>query len=257
MFKKLIIYLLLITSVVFATEVIYAQYSNVSDVKSEDQKEDHDEKKLEKVLTDYNESQKTANQNSNEVKDVTDEELTEEELREFDQFANEVNAANNKLKNLPDYKKAALPKDLEGRKLSENIGFMLLPLQKLTPSEVEKLLRDQLKGSAAEKIFDFEPRLYTFVTKLIRDKEALPLLVRIIEDRSRLATLLWLMLGSFVVGYFLKRITSNKDQPFVTAVVFGIVRMFFMFGLRISIIWWLFSTELKPTVRIVKEVFFS
>lgn len=252
MFKKVLINFFLIASVVFATEVIYAQYSNVSDLKSEE----HDEKKLEKVLTDYNESQKTVNQNQHEVKDVADEELTEEELREFDQFSNEVNAANNKLKNLPDYKKAALPKDLEGRKLSENIGFMLMPLQKLTPFELEKLLREQLKGSAGEKIFEFEPRLYSLVTKLIRDKEALPLLVQMIEDRGRLATLLWLMLGSFVVGYFLKRITSNKDQPFITAVVFGIGRMFFMFGLRLSIVWWLFSKELNPTFKIVKEVFF-
>lgn len=255
---KFLIKILLTASIVFTIGAVSAQYSNVNDIKVNDVKtEEHDEKKLEKVLNDYNDSQKKSVPTKEVAKDVTDEELTDEELREFDEFAIEAKEAEARLKNLPDYKKGAVPKNVEGRKLSENITFMLDPLRKLGDQELEELLRERIKESGAAKLYDLEPRIYPFTVKLIKDKEAVPSLIRIGEDTSRLTKLLWLILGSFIVGYFLKRITSNKDQPFVTAVIFGLLRMTFMTGLRLYLVWWIFGPELKPAIRIAKEVFFS
>lgn len=252
MFKKNYLILLLIL-MNFFIEISFAQYSNVVDTKTEE----HDEKKLETVLNDYN--QKNQNPNNvaaQEIKDVSDEELTEEELREFDDFSNAVKKEGN-AKNIPNYKKELVPKNLEERKLSENINFMLSPLKSLSDKELENLLREKIKESGAQKLYDLEPRIYPFTVKIIKDNEALPALIRISEDIVRLTKLVWLIIATFVVGYFFKRITSNKGQPFITALCFGFIRLTLMMGLRIFIVWWIFSNELRPAVRIFKEVFFS
>ncbi len=236
---------------IFYVEISCAQNTNVTDIKTED----YDEKKLESVLKDY--SQKNPNENSKEIhKDVTDEELTEDELREFDEFSKAA-VKESLPKKLPEYKKDPIPTNLEERKLSENINFMLSPLRKLTDKELEDLLRLRIKESGAEKLYNLEPRIYPFTVKIIKDKEALSLLISISEDIPRLSKLMWLMIATFIVGYFFKRITSNKDQPFVTAIFYGSIRLFIMNCIRLMLIWWLYSKELSPTVKIFKEVFFT
>lgn len=238
---------------VLSIEATFAQSGTLNVVNTDEQ---HDEKKLEKVLNDYNQK-KDPNLDPEVVKDITDEELTEEELKEFDQFANDIKANAAKLKDLPAYKKAPVPQNIEGKKLSENIGFMLEPLKKLSDQELESMLRERIKEAGAEKVYAFEPRIYPFTVKLIKDKEAIPFLISITEDVPRLTKLFWTIIATFIIGYFFKRITTNKDQPFMTSLFFGIVRMSVMFFLRVYVVWWFFEKELTPTYRIFKEVFFS
>lgn len=262
LFKFLIIYA---TSFILVSEVVLAQYVNAVDVKAEQKIEEHDEAKLDKVLIDYNKDQVKVNNdlqkilenNTNNTPDITDEELSAEELKEFDAFANDAKKMEALKNSLPDYKKLPIPKNLEGKKLSENLGFMLGPLRQLKDKELRSLLIERSKGTQLEWLGEKDPRVYTFIIKLIKDKDALVRLVSISEDTDRLKKFFWIIIGTFILGYFFKRITTHSEQLLISAFFWGLIRLTVMFAIRLGVIWSMFGDELSPSVKIVKSVFFQ
>lgn len=232
--------------------------------------DDKDIQKLEKVLKDYNSNSKKVLEDTQKIqdinsgtnldnvpRDVTDEELSDAEINELDQFSQEVQLEERKRRPLPAYKKMAIPKDLESRKLSENVTFMLGPISALSDEEITKLLKEKNEGSWTKKIFEFEPRLYPLSVAMLKDKEALPMLVSMSEKKDKYIVFFWWMLGTLIFSIILKKVIMNPTMPFFTALFWGLSRFLLINGIRIYIFWYIFAEEITPTIKIVKKVFFS
>ncbi|MCK6595006.1 MAG: hypothetical protein L6Q33_07400 [Bacteriovoracaceae bacterium] len=219
--------------------------------------DDKDIQKLEKVLNDYNADSKKVLENTQKFNDITDEELSEAEINELDQFSKDALLEERKNRPKPAYKKMLLPKDLESRKLSENVTFMLGPISLLSDEEITKLLKEKNEGSWTKKIFEFEPRLYPLAVAMLKDKEALPKLVSMSEKKDKFIVFFWWMLGTLVFSIILKKVIMNPTMPFFTALFWGFSRFVLINGIRIFIFWYVFQEELTPTIKIVKKVFFK
>lgn len=219
--------------------------------------DDKDIQKLEKVLNDYNADSKKVLENTQKFNDITDEELSEAEINELDQFSKDALLEERKNRPKPAYKKMVLPKDLESRKLSENVTFMLGPISLLSDEEITKLLKEKNEGSWTKKIFEFEPRLYPLAVAMLKDKEALPKLVSMSEKKDKFIVFFWWMLGTLVFSIILKKVIMNPTMPFFTALFWGFSRFVLINGIRIFIFWYVFQEELTPTIKIVKKVFFK
>ncbi len=226
------------------------------------QNEDLDAKKLEKVLVDYNKDSKrvlddTQKLSNDEKKDITDEELTREEIKELDSFASEIKKEQRKNIPLPDYKKEKLPSDLSKLKFSESVIYLLQPLQALPDHELRKIIVDKVSTSAYEPIFEFEPRLYDFCVRMVKDKTAISQFSKIVENRYKLLRMFYATLFTFFIAWVVKKAMYNKNRPLFSTLFYSSIRISFFMAVRLSVLWYFFSEELRPTVQIFSDVFFS
>ncbi len=187
----------------------------------------------------------------------TDETLGRDEQLEFDEFHEDIVEDVQKSRPVPAYKKIPIPKDIENKKLSETIPFILGPLKLQSDDELKRLIQDRFKvDSPVRKIFDKEPRLYQYVIALIRHDTALQKLISISENLEKLKNALWMMLGTMLFAFVLKKIIHHDSQPFLTAMLYTLFRFTFMSFLRIFILWYYFREELAPSLSLLKKTFF-
>ncbi len=242
MFKKIVKFVF-IMALVFTSAFSFSQNEIPKN-------EEYDEAKLNQVLSDFNEKAQRPEA------DITDEELNQEEMKEFDQFANEVKVEevrDEKAKN----KKSKTPINLEGKKLSETLPYLLEPFDELNDQELRQVIMDKFNGGSIGGALETYPFLLELSVKLVRDKKALVGLVKISEQPSKVQKLLLFLIGTLVLGHIIKKALFREDRPFATALFYSFLRIVFMNGLRLYIIYSFFSEELGPALKIFRSVVFS
>lgn len=214
--------------------------------------EDHETRELEKLLKSYNKNQEKVLNDASKIHTIdqegSSEEITENELEEMETPAAVVE------------KKRVLKKkeviDLKNTKLSDSVRITLAPLQKLEEKELVKLLDENTKSSSMRPYLDEFPNIMLLAVRLIKDKESIPSLVKILEDKDRLIHFGGWMIGTIIFGMLLKRFFHREDRSFLGAVGLFFLRFYIMLFLRLALIYFYFGQELRPSLQIIKKTFF-
>lgn len=162
------------------------------------------------------------------------------------------------LKNLIQASNPEISKDqLEKMKLSEAIRLAMGPLKKLSSNEMKSMILDQARGSKHYNLLIDFPKILDFFVGIIKDENAVPQMVKVIEDKEKLKKFAAVMLCSIVFGFIIARIISTKEKNIYKIVGLFFFRVLIMFSIRISIICYFYSEELSPAFNVFTRVLFS
>jgi len=211
--------------------------------------EDHDTKDLEDLLKKYNKDQIKVIEDNSKLHNIDSSKSDNEEMEsEIEALANTKKVEFGKPQ-----KKVEMPS--KDDKLSNSIRIALGPLQSLSDKELEARFIEASKQSKFYPYIEKFPKSIVFGARLIKDKEAIPSLVQIVEDKKRLITCGAILILSIFVGLTLKKLFHSDKRSFLGVIFFFLLRVYLMLFLRIGIIYYYFSNELKPTVEVFKKVF--
>lgn len=211
--------------------------------------EQHDTKDLEELLKKYNKDQVKVIEDNSKIHNI-ESNSEDSEMREFEL---EAAALNTKIAQI--HKKKTNDKIPTNEKLSESVRLVLQPLQILSEKELESLLLETSKNSKLKPLFEKFPKTVTFSVGMIKNKDAIPSMVSVVEDKPRLLNFAVFMLATILVGLFLKKLFFNKDRSFLGLIFFFIIRIQLMFFLRVGIIYYFYSKEFTPASIVFKKVF--
>jgi hypothetical protein len=242
---------ILILGLVFLGPYSYAQTEKTP--ATNEIQEEHDTQNLNNLLIEYNKKQEALKKSqegrdSNPAKAFENDSSEEEMAKALDKMALHKPKKTKALKELSEFK------DLN---YSESLRVALAPLQKLSEKELSKLLLDNTKGTSAEKYIARFPKLILFCVRLIKDKVAIPNLVKILEDQKRLVRFAATMLTTILLSFFLKYLLKKEGRAVWKAVVLWFLRFFIITTLRVGVITYFFNEELGPAFKIGIKLLFS
>lgn len=220
--------------------------------------EDHNTQDLEQLLKRYNkDSEKVLNDSDKLHKEEVGTEVKDTELENMrptvDPMKMSSEAILNKAK--ADVAKRKLAWGPKKNDYSGAIRKVLEPLQKLSEEELLKKLDEQTENSSLRPYMDKYPNINIFTVKLIKDENAIPSIAKIVEDRDRLINFFGVLLGTVILGYFVKKLFHREGRSFLMAVFYFLIRIHVMFAIRCYVIYFFYSEELTPAAKIFKQVF--
>lgn len=220
--------------------------------------EEHDTQDLEKLLQRYNTDQKKiledtsklhleGNGDGTVVDDRDIEEMRGSPVDSETVLAEATKKAMNKAL-------AKKPKVISSE-LSNSVRMALEPLQQLSEEELIKRMDEATKDSSVRPYMNQFPNSTLFAIRLIKDKESIPSMVKIVEDRDRFVWFIGVMLSTIIFGYFLKKFMHREGRPFWKSVLYFFGRMYLLFGIRVGIVIYFFNNELAPAAKVFKKTF--
>lgn len=222
----------------------------------------HDTKKLDKVLQEYNKDSEKVMKDTEVINqmqatgELSEEELDKGKLGDAD-YDKAREQAQNVLGDAFAKARGAKKQDLGKIKYSEAIRVTLAPLQKLSESELLAMLKENTKGSSAAVYVEQFPHLMVFAVKLIKDTDAIPSMVKIVDDQDKLIRFGGLMIATILFGFFLKRLTAKEGRDVIPALGIWFMRFLIMLSLRIGLIILFYGNELTPAFNVAKSTLFS
>jgi hypothetical protein len=220
--------------------VLFADESNNSI------EEVHDSEKLDKMLVQYNQEKDKNLESTHPIIDNEQSEVSDAEIEKAAENRVKAGLNSNKLD----------PKSLKEIKYSEAMKVALGPLQVMSEKQLVTLLSDNTKGTKAEKLISQFPLISLFAVRLIKDKEALPSLVKIIEDEKKLIHFSAAILCSMIFAFILKRFMKKEGRTILKSISLWFLRFLIVSFLRICIVYYFFSMEIGPSLKLARMTFF-
>ncbi len=141
--------------------------------------------------------------------------------------------------------------------ISEQIKMMILAIKDVPEETIKENMLAKLNEGALKTFISTNPKVMTFLVRMMKSEQALPEFAKLIEEKSKMATFGIAMLGTFILGLILKmQIKKNKSSEGIPLVSF-LPRFIFLFCLRIILVIYFFHKEAAPTFKIAKDVFLS
>lgn len=226
---------------------------------AEPPEEEHDTQDLEKLLKRYNtDSEKILKDADKLHSDTNTNEVKESEIESMpvSEVAAETSAPRDAFEEVIDtgFKSRRKPKVISSE-LSNSVRLALEPLQKLSEKDLLKRLDESTKESPARPYMDQFPNITIFAVRLIKDTESIPSMVKILEDKDRLVWFAGAMLSTILLGFILKRLMHREGRSFLKAVLYFVIRMYIMFGIRVAIVYYFYSVEFTPASKVFKATF--
>ena len=214
--------------------------------------EEHDTKDLEQLLKRYNtDAEKVINDNNKlQETDASKSEVTDsdiDEIRPEDQFEK---AAATFAK-----KKAKVEEPVTTGKFSDDIRIPLSRLQQLSEEDLLKLLKENSRDSKLGPYLDQFPKFTLFTVRLIKDKEAIPSVVKIVENKDKLIWFAGVMISTFLLGFLLERIMRKEGRSILGSIGLYMVRVLIMTVVRFVILMYFYSAEITPALNVGKKIF--
>ena len=181
----------LITGLLFWEGLCFSQDPESVD-NPEQIQEEHDTKDLEKLLKRYNTDQEKVLEDTSKIHHIQNNEGTSdmkdseiEEMRPEDTLAKAKDSA---IKNAIRAKNERDKEELAriNSTYSESVRAALEPLQKLSEEELLKRLDESTKDSPARPYLKQFPNATLYAVRLIKDKESIPSVVKIAENKDKL-----------------------------------------------------------------------
>lgn len=232
--------------------VIYGQEPTAApaDQQQQQQQEEHDSQDLEKLLKRYNtDSEKVLNDASKINSEEQASEVTENEIDEM----RPSDTLSNATKSFTQKSKAKTP--YVNKSFSEDIKVPLARLQKLSEEELVKMLKENTRDSKFAPYMDQFPRFTLLTVRLIKDKEAIPSAVKIIEDRDKLVWFGGIMISTFLLGFLLERLMRKEGRSILGSIGLYMFRVLILTGVRLGIIIYFYKDELSPAAKVFSETF--
>lgn len=223
-----------------------------------DEEEGHNTKDLEQLLKRYNtDSEKVLQDTSKLHTEEAGEEVDDSEINEMRPSDDPMKVASvNALKKVQSDQEKKKREELAKKSdYSGAVRLALEPLQKLSEKELLRQMDENTKTSPMRPYIDQFPNIIVFAVKLIKDKESLPSLAKIAEDRDRLIRFAGIMVATLILGFFLKKLMHREGRSFIKAAFYFLLRMYMMFAIRVYIVYYFFSAELTPAAKVFKQTF--
>lgn len=251
--RSSLLYLILIAGFLVLEGPLFAQNPEsepvAQEAATEAPQEDHDTKSLEQLLKRYNTDSEKILEDTSKIHNIqnndTNSEIKDSDLESVKAFLSTPSKTDRskKTKELP-------------TKLSDSVRLALGPIQKLSEAELLKRLEENAADSPLAPYMKEFPTVVLFAVRLIKDAESIPSLVKIFENKKRLIEFGSIMLCTIIFAYVLKRYTHKEGRAFKWAAFSFFARFFFMMALRLSIIYYYFSAEFSPAIKVFKKTFF-
>lgn len=236
---------------------------------TEEIQEDHDTKNLDKVLKDYNQDSEQVLKDAekllpkgtgDDTGELTDKELGDGPVLDPDDESslegkNRAGFFDPKL-----YKKRAEKSQInkDGKTHhAEDLRVQLSVLQKLPEKELIKLLLEQTRKSEMGHYIERYPKLAVYTVRLVKDKDALPDFVGILDNIDKLIRFAGVMIATILVGFFLKRLMKREGRPVWKAVLYWFFRFCLLTSLRLAILLFFYGKEITPIFKIASKTFFN
>lgn len=245
--------LLSITGLLFEGPV-FAQ--DEEEVSAEQMQEQHDTKDLEQLLRKYNTDSEKVLKDTSKIHG-TDQETSEVSDSEIDEMRHTetTTTTTTTTRRVRPKKQDEYP--YKNQSFSENIRIPLEKFQHLSEDELLQLLKENTKDSKWGPYLEQFPRIRLLSVRLIKDKDAIPSAVKIIENKDKLVWFGGWMVSTFILGFILERIMRKEGRGVLASIGLYMVRVLIMTGVRLTIILYFYGTELKPAGRVFKQTFLT
>ena len=217
--------------------------------------EGHDTKDLEQLLKRYNKDAEKVIDDTSKMQntDATESEVTDQDI----EAARPEASLSEATKALAAKKAKRAQEGTTGKSLSEDIRLPLARLQAMSEEELLKLLKENTKDSKFAPYIEKFPKISILSVKLIKDKEAIPSAVKIIEDRDKLIWFVGIMISTILIGFLLERIMKRKDSSILGAIGLFLLRVLILTIIRIVVIIVFYGKELGPATKVFQKMFFA
>lgn len=148
-----------------------------------------------------------------------------------------------------------LPAEIKNMKFKEVMIAALTPLRKMSDQEILRMLKEQSQNSKLQNFFEEHPKINLFRAHAMKDKEALPELASILDQRQRLIQYSVVMLATLLLGFIIKRFLHKKDQPLAVYLALVFARIFFVLLIRLGITIGFFGHQLRPMFNLIVQHF--
>jgi DNA-binding protein H-NS len=220
--------------------------------------EQHDTKDLEQLLRKYNTDSEKVIKDTSKIH-TTDEDTTEvsdKEIEEIDPNETVTTTTTTTTKRATRHKKQE-DYPYKNQSFSENIRIPLEKFQHLSEEELLHLLKENTKDSKWASYLDQFPRIRLLSVRLIKDKDAIPSAVKIIENKDKLVWFGGCLIATFILGFILERLMRKEGRGVLASIGLYMVRVLILTGVRLTIILYFYGEELKPASRVFKQTFLT
>lgn len=251
------LFLVILLGLLFLEGPLFAQNSqNPQETTETPPQEEHNSEDLEALLKKYNKDSEKILEDTGKLHAIEGESKSEVNEKELE--AIKLPSKEEEMKAL----KLAKAAKIEERpplptSFSDSVKMALEPLQKLSEADLLKRLDDGLKDSELKPYFEEFPNIKLLSVRLIKDKESLPSLVKILENKDRLIYFVSAMLCTIIFGYILKRAMHREGRPFIIATLMFLLRFFILLGIRLALIQYFFGPEIAPAIKVFKATFMT
>ncbi|MCY4523737.1 MAG: hypothetical protein OXB84_03250, partial [Halobacteriovoraceae bacterium] len=130
--------------------------------------------------------------------------------------------------------------------------FQILPAEKL-----KAIFNEKLEGTFLKTWSDKYPQVIDFLVVVLKDEEALPAMTKILDDKTNIRNFIIANIVVFFIGIFWRRLRRNAERTYFGRIVGNMASSFFLLGVRFSLIFVFFYTELAPLGSLFTNHFFS
>ena len=117
-------------------------------------------------------------------------------------------------------------------------------------------LMNNFKGKKIEKLLQRFPKLLDIMTDIMRDREAMPGLIRILGRKADLRMYFQIWVSLFLFSFLFRRYWLKKriaKQGFFTRNLVSVGFTLFMTTISFMIFYKMFKTDVRPTVAIIRN----
>lgn len=161
-------------------------------------------------------------------------------IKNFEHLKNSDNSKSNKNSKVP-------PKKMT---YSQSIRQVLIPLQSMPEAELRQVLSESIEKSGTLSPLKKFPFVLNLWVGLIKEKEAIPQLVSIFENQTKLIHFGISFLLTIVLGFVLRMAMRKKDRTIAKAMYYWFLRFVGILILRIFIVIYFFGPQLKPAFQV-------
>lgn len=132
------------------------------------------------------------------------------------------------------------------------ISYRIIP-----ENNLRLMLLQKMNGTSFYKFFIACPKVLLYITKLLRDENALPALYGIIKDRVRLFIFIIVNLVIVIIAWLIKRRLALRSRTLFERFRLWFLRFAIVLSVRVGVLILFFHQDLGPTWRIFVNVFLS
>ena len=144
---------------------------------------------------------------------------------------------------------AGMPKDIDAF-----VRAIIAPFKQMTEVELKSTLLLNTEKTVFHSLFASSPRSLLFVTRILRDNDALPSLACILKDQTKILIFIGVNIAIMFVGWGVKRYQYSIKRSFLESVQLWFFRFLLIMGMRIGVLIFFYHEELSPLWRIFLSV---
>lgn len=140
---------------------------------------------------------------------------------------------------------------------SDQMRIMIKGLKDVPDDTIKQNLLAKLQSGGLKNFIINNPKILTFLVKMLKHDEALPSLAKLTEDKKRYTTFAVAMIATFILGFILKMPLKKGAKGAMKPIVSFFPRWLFIFTIRIGLFIFFFHNEAGPAVKLALEVYRS